>query len=98
MDFNYDLINEKELFPLIKLKKQFIFDSYLSEFLIKKQVQFWKDFYKLCKSNKYDNLSFILNIRNFSIVIDDIFEEFNIIIHNKTEFLSTIKSFEKISI
>ena len=98
LDFNYDLINEKELFPLIKLKKQFIFYSYLSEFLIKKQVQFCKDFYKLCKSNKYDNLSFILNIRNFNIVIDDIFEEFNIIIHNKAEFLSTIQSFEKISI
>ena len=98
LDFNYDLINEKELFPLIKLKKQFIFYSYLSEFLIKKQVQFCKDFYKLCKSNKYDNLSFMLNIRNFSIVIDDIFEEFNIIINNKKEFLFKMKSIEKISI
>ena len=98
LDFNFDLINKKELFPLIKLKKQFVFYSYLSQFLSKKQVQFCKDFYKLCKSNKYENLSFILNIRNFSIVVDDIFDEFNIIINNKKEFLFKMKSIEKISI
>ena len=86
-------------FPVIKLKKQFIFYSYLSQNLEKKQNEFCQNFYKLYRNDKNNNFNFIFNIRNFREVINDIFKEFNISIKNKDNFIYMMSNYkEKFSI
>ena len=99
LSLNYNLTNDMSDFPVIKLKKQFIFYSYLSQNLEKKQNEFCQNFYKLYRNDKNNNFNFIFNIRNFREVINDIFKEFNISIKHKDNFIYMMSNYkEKISI
>ena len=92
LKLNFIFFNEMANFPIVQLKKQFLFCAFLSKVLLETQVQFHKDFYSLCKSEKIDNFSFVLKMKNFRDIINEFYKEFLIITKNKLQFMNMMNS------
>ena len=92
LKLNFIFINEMAKFPIIKLKKQFLFCAFLSKVLQQTQEQFHKDFYSLCKNEKNENFAFVLKMKNFREIINEFFKEFLIITKNKLQFMNMMNS------
>ena len=92
LKLNFIFINEMANFPIIQLKKRFLFCAFLSRVLQETQLQFHKDFYSLCKSEKNENFSFVLKMKNFREIINEFYKEFLIITKNKLQFMNMMNS------
>ena len=95
LKLNFIFINEMANFPIIQLKKQFLFCAFLSRVLQETQLQFHKDFYSLCKSEKNENFSFVLKMKNFREIINEFYKEFLIITKNKLQFMNMMNSYDE---
>ena len=95
LKLNFIFINEMANFPIIQLKKRFLFCAFLSRVLQETQLQFHKDFYSLCKSEKNENFSFVLKMKNFREIINEFYKEFLIITKNKLQFMNMMNSYDE---
>ena len=96
---NFILYNEMKNYPLIIYRKEFLFFSFLSNFINKNEIDFCKEFYLFLNSNKYKNFNFLIQLKTFEKFFKHIIEAFNFIKDNKQKILNQIKSDDsKISI
>jgi hypothetical protein len=92
LKLNYILFNEMSDFPIIQLKKQFLFLAFLSNVFEQTQIQFCKDFYNFCKNEKNETFSFVLKIKNFKETMSEFFKEFIMFSNNKFQFINLMNS------